>query len=112
MDLLSNRDGEALSRSDIVLYLIKAELKNRKFIKGLENLGLNPELWSLDFSGMILKLVGFGARTDDVFDSYSRLLDQYVEDLQLKDDTGNVDDLAAGFYSDLLSEKSRLDGRA
>ena len=112
MDLSNDGGGESPSRLDIVLYLIKAEIKNRRFIKGLENLGFDPTLWSLDFSDMILDLAGFAMRTDDVYDRYSQLLDRYVERLHPADEKDNVNELAADFYSKLLSEKSRLDGRA
>lgn len=52
----------------MAVYLIKAELKNRKLTSGLEQVGFDTTFWSLDFSSMILKLIGIEVRSDDFYD--------------------------------------------
>ncbi len=88
---------------DISIFLIKAELKTRKFFKSMEQIGFDTTLYLTDFSSLILNLVGFESRSDDVYDWYNKLLEDYIQRFELKDEAELLDKLALEFFVDLES---------
>jgi hypothetical protein len=93
---------------EIAVYLIKAELKNKKFVSTLEQVGLDPALCSVDFSSLILKLIGFESNSDKVFDFYSRLLESSTNDFDLREGEELLNKAAFKFYLELEMEKKKL----
>lgn len=91
---------------ELILFLIKEELKNRKFTNGLEQVGFDTSVCCTDFGILILSLAGFGKRTDQMYNWYYELLDKYaakIEDV-------NADDIfehALDFYIELMIEKHK-----
>jgi len=94
-------DHRLPSPSQIAIYLIKAELKNRKFTKTLEEVGFDTTFYSLDFSTLILDLLGFKSRSDETYETYHQLLENHVQDFELKDDDEDLQRVAASFYEAL-----------
>lgn len=92
-----------LSQKELVLTLIKADMRNVKLIQGLENAGALVEHFHSDLSVVILKLIGFedGERTDALYAFYDTkmhmLLDVNVEMFREK-----LPYLAVDFYNELL----------
>jgi hypothetical protein len=103
---LDNHGGHKMPAPfDIAIYLIKAELKNRKFTKALEDVGFDTTFYSLDFSALILDLLGFETRSDDTFETYHQLLENYVQKIDLKDQDENLSRIASEFYRALEKER-------
>ena len=109
MDLPKNlgQDGKA-PRNDLVIHLIKAELKNRKFTRTLEEVGFDTTFYSLDFSSLILDLVGFQTRSDDTFETYHQLLETFVQSIDFKNERDNLNAIAEEFYQRLVKEKDNI----
>jgi len=106
MDSKDNQETyKSPSPSEIALFLIKAELKNRKFTKALEEVGFDTTFYSLDFSALILDLLGFESRSDDTFETYHQLLEAYVQEVDLKDHDENLNRVASAFYQALEKER-------
>jgi hypothetical protein len=91
---------------DIALYLIKAELKHRKFIKGLEQIGFDSGICSLDFSSLILKLTGFEVISDDTFEKYNDLLESFIQQIGIREDEARLTSIALEFYQTLEKHKT------
>src|SRR5436853_513702 len=83
---------------EIAFYLLKAELKNRKFTKTLEEVGFDTTFYSLDFSALILDLLGLDKRSDETFEIYHQLLENFVQQIDLKDQDENLNQVANEFY--------------
>jgi hypothetical protein len=109
MDLPKNMGLVKLpSRLEIAVYLIKAEIKNRKFTKGLEQIGFDTTICMFDFSSLILQLVGIDARTDEMFEFYNNLLESYVQKMELEKDDDHLNELAFSFYHEIEAEKRKF----
>jgi hypothetical protein len=93
---------------EIAVYLLKAELKNRKFIKCLEQVGFDNSLCALDFSSLIMKLIGFDMDSDDKFEFYNDRLEAYVQDIDIREDDDNLNKIAFDFYLEIEAEKKRI----
>ncbi len=94
---------------EITLYLIKAELKNRKFTKALEQIGFDSGVCSLDFSSLILRLTGFEVISDDMFEKYNDLLESFVQQIGVREDEASLTKVALDFYQNLEREKPGTD---
>lgn len=91
-------------RSEIILYMIREELKNRKLTSGLDNLGFDSSHCSVDIGILILAFMGFESRPDELFRWYYDTLDLYAErvDPQRND---QLNQLAFDFYIELEMKK-------
>lgn len=101
MDNEGKKGAGVPSKEEITLYLIKAELKHRKFTKGLEQIGFDVTFCSLDFSSMILSLQGLERRTDETFEWYNEVLDRFTEKVDLKNPDVNLAELAQEFLNEI-----------
>jgi hypothetical protein len=95
------------SQTELVLYLVKAELRNRKFFNGLESLGFDTSCVSSDFSSLIMSLTGFEVRTDEDFEFYNRLVDEYILRIDIHEPDKQLTETAFSFIKDLEVERRR-----
>lgn len=95
-----------LTRKELILSLIKADMRNNKLITGLDNAGALVEDFYTDLGTVILKLVGFGdaERDDDLYDFYVQTMEELI-DLEVSEFVEKLNYLAVDFYNELLSEK-------
>ena len=96
----------ASQNKELVLALIKADMRNMKLIMGLERTGFSVEYFPTDLSQEILRLVGFedSERNDDLSNFYIRSLEQALE-VTLDEFRFRIHTLALDFYNLLLNEK-------
>jgi hypothetical protein len=95
------------SRVELTIFLIREELKNRKFTKGLEKVGFDTSDCSSDFSSLILALAGFQNRTDELYEWYFNQSEEYSEKFDLSD-WKELNEQAFNFYIDLLMERRKV----
>jgi hypothetical protein len=95
-------------RLEIAVYLIKAELKNRKFMRGLEQVGFDTTFCSLDFGSLILKLIGFEIRSDETYEMYNQMLEACVDKLDQNENDESLSEISFKFYVDLESKMKDL----
>lgn len=103
MKKLKNK-SEALSKHFIVS-LIQDDLIHAKLTNGLENLGLNPENYSLQLSATIMDLMGFeGTHSEYMLTYYMDLLKRgtYVDNTQ---DNKAIKTLAREIYHHLQLQR-------
>lgn len=68
---------------EVTLFLIKEELKTRKFFNGLSQIDLDGSFYQADLSQLVLTTIGFDERPDDLYDFYFRLMERHSERLSL-----------------------------
>ena len=94
---------------ELTVFLIKLELKNVKFTNELNNRGIDTYAGFLDFSTLILAIMGFDKNfTDEFREWYFDRQTQLVESVNLEDDKELLEK-AFNFYVDLLIKKRELD---
>lgn len=83
-------------KAEFVLFIIREELKNRKFISALEPVGFDPSFCLHDFSTIILASCGFPYPSEDLLIKYADMLDRHCaffapgDDEALKTEALNV----------------------
>ena len=95
-----------LSQKELILFLIKADMKNQKLIKGLDNAGALVEDFYTDLGTIILKLVGFenSDRDDTLFEFYDNKMKGLI-DISTDDFLEKQRILALELYNELLIER-------
>jgi len=92
-------------KTELILCLIKAEIKNRKLLNGLIDLGFDTTPYTIDFSQIILSLFGFDILSEKLYQDYNELLDQHCEKVDIWQSGDGLNDIAFSVYSDLLMRK-------
>jgi hypothetical protein len=95
------------SLEEVIVFLIKAELKNRKFTEQLEQLGFDPTFSSLDLGTVVLKLLGFPDRSDDTYEWYQKRIEHYLPKVNLKEDEDALNTLAIELFKELGLKRSK-----
>lgn len=97
------------SDMELVLFLIREDLKSAKFFDTLEKVDLSGCFYQSHFHTVILAYMGFAEISDEVFSFYTDLIDEYSE--RVEEDNALLTDLAVEVYEKILAEKRRLYGR-
>jgi hypothetical protein len=85
------------------VHLIKAEMKNFKIGRELEKVGFDPSYFMQDVGSIVLRLAGFTDRTDNIYDWYYGLLEQYSKEVDYGGDEKNFTEVATRFFAELKS---------
>ena len=94
---------------ELTVFLIKLELKNVKFTNDLNNKGIDTYAGFLDFSTLILTIMGFDKTfTDEFREWYFDRQTQLVESVNPEGDKELLEK-AFNFYVDLVVKKRELD---
>ena len=89
--------------------LIKAELQNLKLINGLDSAGIDASAYMLDFSSLILEMLGFKHKTSDEFHEwYFCHQNKLIENVDPENDK-EFQERAFDFYVDLVVKKKEMD---
>src|SRR5688572_10051850 len=91
--------------AELAIYLIREELKNRKLIMGLEQAGLDPIFSHTDFSKLVLSSIGYNTKSDELYEWYYSLLDEYTTRFD-HNDMKTLLEQSFNFYIDLEVERS------
>lgn len=91
-------------RSEIILYMIREELKNRRLTTGLDNLGFDSSHCSLDMGILVLALMGFESRPDRLYQWYYDTLDIYADQVDPHKNE-RLNQLAFDFYIEIEIKK-------
>ena len=67
-----------IDNHELLVSLIREDLKSRKFFDGLRALGLDDAYYQPDLASVILALVGMDPESDADFDYYYQLVEGYV----------------------------------
>lgn len=84
-----------MEQEQLILRLIKAEMKNFKLIRGLRHAGAVTEDFYTDLGGLIISLMGF---EEEVREDILNQFDLFME---------NLDQIPVNKFGDLLNDLSR-----
>ncbi|MEO9485474.1 MAG: hypothetical protein ABJG47_18585 [Ekhidna sp.] len=88
---------------DLILFLIKKELQGTKFVQELDRVGFDPSVFCPDLGVVILSLVGFENRSDELWNWYSEVVDVFAEKVDLWN-RDTVQELALDVYLELRAK--------
>ena len=98
-------------KAELAILLIKAELKNLKFINDLSKKGIDASANLSDFSALIFAIIGFDGRlTDELYEWYLHHQIKLTENIDPMNDK-ELRKLAFSFYVDLVIKKRESDVR-
>lgn len=89
-------------RSDLTLYLIREELKSRKFFSGLQRLGLDYCFYQPCLDKPILAAAGFDKPSDEVYQFYFKLIEKRSR--KIREDEELITKQAKKVYERLMAE--------
>lgn len=90
---------------ELILFMIKEELKNTKLFRGLESAGLDDCFYQSDFSAFVLGYMGFDGIPDDLREFYGDLIDEYSK--KIRPDNKVITKYAFDVYGEILLEQKR-----
>jgi hypothetical protein len=96
-------------KTELILYLIKVEIKNRKLLNGLNDLGFDTTPYTIDFSQIVLSIIGFEKLSEEMLNFYNELMDRYIENVDIWNFGEELNDVTFSIYSDLLMRKRESD---
>ena len=85
---------------DLILFLIRKELQETKFMRELDRIGFDTSVYCSDLGVVILSLAGFRGRTNELWDWYLSMLDSYAEKVDMRD-SDEAGELALDVYLEL-----------
>ncbi|MDN5210478.1 hypothetical protein QQ020_00415 [Fulvivirgaceae bacterium BMA12] len=90
---------------ELIVFLIKEELKNVKFTNDLSRAGVDTCIGFLDFSPLISAIIGFeNSPSDEFTEWYFERQTELVENIDVRNDQELLEQ-AFNFYVDLLVKK-------
>lgn len=96
-----------MNNKEIILQLIKEELKNKVLMYSIQKLGLDCSFFTIDISNIILECAGIKNTSDKLYNWYFNLVDRAIEDISSKDLNQALNNWAFVIYSELLDEKKK-----
>jgi len=95
-----------LTQKELILTIIKADMRHVKLIQGLENAGASVDHFYSDLNVIVLKLLGFeqSVRKDEWYALYDKKMAALVN-LTVHDFIDGINYLALDFYNELLLQK-------
>jgi hypothetical protein len=89
------------SQKELILQLLKQEIKSYRFFNGLREVGLDDSFYHSDFSSLVLTYIGFDDEGNATYDFYFSLLEKYSAYFQPSEEV--VMKLALSVYLELVA---------
>lgn len=102
LDLYNIPENEEIQ---IAVFLIASDLQTRKLRSGLISIGCDNCFCVSDLCDLVLAIVGFEDRPNELYEFYFELLDQYYEKVNYENDFPAKE--AFSIYKILKSEKQK-----
>jgi hypothetical protein len=95
-----------IMKKSLAIHLIREQLRNQTLMYSLENLGFDCTIYTLNISEVILTLIGFKNKTDELYQRYFELIELAVNETSYL----NMDEMIIRWseliYSELADMKS------
>lgn len=95
------------SHIELILFLLRIEIKHRKFTSAIHSIGFDPNYFNLDFSAIILSTMGLDSHSDRFYEWYFDQLDESCKDLDVLDGV-QLSEKAFNFYIRLAMERQNV----
>lgn len=96
------------SEVQIILYLIKEELKSHKFFSALREIGLDDSYYQSELNPIILAHFDLDDESNETMDLYFALLEKYSRIIE--PGNNSLQNEAFNFYVDLMMTKKKRSG--
>ena len=70
-----------MNTEKLIIHLIREELRNKRLMHSLEDLGFDCSFFTLNISQVILELAGFQKRTDTLYEWYFKRIETALEEI-------------------------------
>lgn len=98
------------NNKNLILRLIRDDLTNTKLVSGLNNLGLDADLYNLYLGETIFSLMGFqeNEQSDIVYERIYLAMAEKVNEIDFSVYKEKIDKLAMDIYDELMEAKRLL----
>jgi hypothetical protein len=90
---------------ELILFMIREELKSTALFNGLARVGLEDFYLQSHFSTLVLSYMGFEERPDDLLECYTDLISTYSEKVEADNDV--IMKCAFDVYVEMMIEKKK-----
>ena len=90
----------------LVTHLIGEQIRNQVLMLALENLGFDCTSYTLNISEIILTLIGFEEKTDQLYDQYFKLIEDAVKETSYQNMDEMITKWSKQVYYSLIELKS------
>lgn len=97
------------NKQDVTLYLIKEELKSRKFFNTLQTMGLDDCYFQPHLDTLILRSLDLDDDSDKTFDAYYEIIEHRSKKIDADDES--IMKQALKVYMELKRLKKKLQGK-
>lgn len=99
-----------MNTKELIIRLIKEELRNKRLMHSLEELGFDCTFFTLKISRVILELAGFSEITDEILDWYFQQVEKALVEITFWNLNEMLDKWSLTIYVELLEK--RLKGKS
>lgn len=94
------------SEVQVPIYLIKEELKSRKFFRALQEMGLDDCYYQPHLDTLILRSLDMDDDSDETFDAYYKIIEHRSK--KISTDNDSIMKQALKVYHELLEQRKKL----
>lgn len=95
-------------KKSLVIHLIREQIRNQVLILALEKLGFDCTIYTLNISEIILTLVGFKNKTDELYLRYFALIEKAVAETDYCNMDEKLREWSEIIYSELQSSSFNI----
>jgi hypothetical protein len=92
-----------IMKKSLAIHLIREQIRNQVLILTLENLGFDCTCYTMNISEVILSLVGFEDKTDQLYQRYFELIEKAVEETDYRNMDEKLKEWPEIIYSEMQS---------
>jgi len=94
-----------MNNKELVIHLIREELRNKRLMDSLEDLGFDCSFFTLNISGVILELSGFHEKSDELYEWYFGLIEKALEKITFWNLDEMLNKWSQHLYIELLEKR-------
>ncbi len=99
-----------MENKELAIHLLREEVRNKRLMHSLEELGFDCTVFTLNVSSLILKLMGFEHIPDTLANRYCELIEKALEETTFWNLEKMLDKWPKIIYKELLETKNRFYG--
>lgn len=94
------------SEVQVPIYLIREELKSRKFFRALQEMGLDDCYYQPHLDTLILRTLNMDDDSDETFDAYYKIIERRSK--KISTDNDSIMKQALKVYHELLEQRKKI----
>lgn len=100
-----------MENKELAIHLLREEVRNKRLMHSLEELGFDCTVFTLNVSSLILKLMGFEHIPDTLANRYCELIEKALEETTFWNLEKMLDKWPKIIYKELLETKTGFMGK-